>query len=77
MVWNPSPKVAMARDIGQRLRKDQVIILMIDEDERTLESVTYGRTKRLCDQAKKLGDIAYEAVIDAVRGPQIGRKIQE
>jgi len=65
MAWNPSPKVEMARGIGKRFGKEQVIILMIDEEERTLECVTYGRTKTLCKQAKQLGDIAYKAIINS------------
>lgn len=63
MAWNPSPKVCAAREFGQRFGKDQVIILSLDLRKGTLEMTSYGRTKELCDQAKGLGDAAYEALM--------------
>ena len=65
MAWNPSPKVAAARDIGARFRKDQVIVLMIDNRAGTLEYASYGETRALCDEAKWLADAAYAAVARA------------
>lgn len=52
----------MARDIGVRLRVPQVLILLIDQGSSTLEAVTYGATRALCDEAQMLGDAAFEAV---------------
>jgi len=68
MAWNPSPKVAAARDIGQRFGKDQVIVLMIDTKAQTLEYASYGATKELCDKAKHLADAAYEAISWRITG---------
>ena len=62
MAWNPSPEVAEARNIARRFGKDQVIVIMLDLERGTIESVTYGRTKALCADAKRLGDVAYDAV---------------
>ena len=63
MAWNPSPKVAAARDIGKKFRKPQVVVLMIDEDAGTLEFASYGETRALCAKAKKIGDVAFDAVM--------------
>ena len=63
MSFNPSPKVAAARDIGQRFGKDQVIVLMIDSKLGTLEYASYGKTKELCADAKVLADIAFNALV--------------
>lgn len=65
MAWNPSPKVAAARDIARRFGKQQVIVVMLDLERGTIESATYGETKALCADAKRLGDAAYDAVIKA------------
>ena len=55
MAWNPSPKVAAARDFGKRFQKSTVIIISIDDDG-GCEYVSYGKTRMLCDEAKRLGD---------------------
>ena len=60
MAWNPSPKVAFARDFAKKFKKQQVIIISINHD--TLEVVSYGETKILCREAKRLADVAYDAV---------------
>lgn len=64
MAWNPSPKVADCREIARKWGKQQVIILAIDLADGTLEMATYGQTQGLCADAKRLGDAAYQAVID-------------
>ena len=65
MAWNPSPKVADCRDIARKWKgKDQVIILAIDRKSGTLEMATYGETKALCADAKRMGDAAYDAVMN-------------
>ena len=63
MAWNPSPKVAAARDYGRKFGKDMVIIISTDgRCPPTLEAVTYGETRSKCSAAQVLGDSAYEAV---------------
>ena len=63
MAWNPSPKVAAARDYGRKFGKDMVIIISTDgRYPPTLETVTYGETRSKCSAAQVLGDAAYEAV---------------
>lgn len=62
MAWNPSPKVADCRDIARKWKKHQVIILAIDINANTLEYSSYGETKELCAQAKRLADRAFDAV---------------
>ena len=62
MAWNPSPKVAAAREIGARFGCPQVVIVLIDQERGTLESISYGKTQRLCRDAQSLGDAAWEAV---------------
>jgi hypothetical protein len=61
MAWNPSPKVATCREVAKKYGKRQVIILMLDDD--TLEYASYGETPALCNDAKILADVAYEAVM--------------
>ena len=66
MAWNPSPKVADCRDIARKWNgKDQVIILAVDRKAGTLQMATYGETRELCAEAKRLGDAAYGAVMRA------------
>ena len=66
MAWNPSPKVAAARDFAEKFKKQQVIILAIDEDGR-LDYASYGATKHLCSTSKILADIAFNAIMDHYR----------
>jgi hypothetical protein len=61
MAWNPSPKVANARDIGKKYNKDIVIFVMFDED--TLELISYGKTKKLCSQADLLAQKINDFII--------------
>lgn len=77
MAWNPSPKVAAAREIGRRFGRDMVVVLMIHDGQ--LEAVSYGRTKALCAEAKGYADKAFDAITRphlrgaAERGPDAGR----
>jgi hypothetical protein len=64
MAWNPSPKVADCRDIARKWGKQQVIILAVDTVAGTIEMATYGQTQGLCSDAKRLGDHAFQAVVD-------------
>ena len=68
MAWNPSQKVADCRDIAEKWGdKHQVIIIALDRRLETITMATYGATKQLCDDAKRLGDAAYKAVMGAYR----------
>lgn len=66
MAWNPSPKVATARDAGKKYGANKVILILINERAGTIESVSYGETKTECTMAKRLADVAYEAVYDYI-----------
>ena len=52
----------MARKYG----KSQVIIVMIDEEAGIIEYASYGETPALCDRAKRLADVAYDAIYDVL-----------
>ena len=67
MPFNPSPKVADCREITRRWGHQQVIIIALNPISGKIEMATYGETKALCTDAKRLGDAAYEAVIEAYR----------
>jgi hypothetical protein len=62
MAWNPSPEVALARDLAAKLGVDQVMIVTMNYAKEEMGLITYGRTRALCDTAKELGDKAYAAV---------------
>jgi len=64
MVENRSPKVAVARGIGEKFKKDQVIIFMLDRQKDTIEYVSYGKTKALCADAKQLADLIFETIFE-------------
>lgn len=64
MAFNPSPKVAAARAVAKQFDQDQVIVVMLNYKENTIQTVSYGRTKRLCDAAAGLANAAYEAVYE-------------
>ena len=66
MAWNPSPKVAAARDIGKKFGFDQVIILGINNDKDQMEAISYGSTKSSCGQAKGYANVAYDAVYNHI-----------
>jgi len=61
MAWNPSPKVAEARDYARRHGLRQVIVLELSADG--LGYTSYGRTRAECEDARRLADVAYEAVM--------------
>lgn len=66
MAFNPSPKVAAARDFARKFGKEQVVILSINKTGE-LEYASYGETKSLCSEAKKLGNIAFDSIMDSFR----------
>jgi len=58
MAWNPSPKVDCAREYGKKFNKKMVIIISTDGD--TVEVVSYGKTKKLCNDAKRTADYLFD-----------------
>ena len=61
MAWNPSPKVAHCREASRQWGANKVVTLLVNEDAGTMEVVSYGRTRRECDEAKRLADAIYDA----------------
>jgi hypothetical protein len=62
MAWNPSKEVAVARDAAKALgdRVDRCIILYTTESGQ-IGYASYGKDRRLCEQAKQIGDSIYIA----------------
>ena len=63
MAFNKSPRVADARAVARKWKKDQVIILGIDQGKGTIEYASYGATSYLCADAKLKADAAFEAIV--------------
>lgn len=66
MPFNPSPKVADAREIARKWGADKVVILFVTEtpEETRLEYASYGKTESKCREARRIADKAYDAVMD-------------
>lgn len=62
MAWNPSPKVADARNLARRHGADRVVIVLLSDKTGTMETISYGETRLLCAQAQHLSDVAYDAI---------------
>lgn len=62
MAWNPSPKVATAREFGIRFKYDKVIIIGVNESDGKFEVVSYGETKRKCAEAEITAGHIYELI---------------
>ena len=60
MAWNPSPEVAVARDAAGRLGADRAVIVFTLPDGR-FGYASYGKTRELCANARKLADRLFEA----------------
>lgn len=58
-------RIQAARDLAERFGKEQVIVLMLDQKAGTLEYASYGKTRALCADARRLADAAYDAVMYA------------
>ena len=65
MAFNPSPKVADCRNIASKWGKQIVIIIGVNVTQGTLEVASFGQTKDLCDEGKRLADEAYDAIMQA------------
>lgn len=66
MAWNPSPEVAVARDAANRLNADRCIVIWTTAAGQ-IGMASFGQTKALCANAGKLGDVAYEAVVERLK----------
>lgn len=67
MAWNPSPKVAAARDLGAQFNKCMVIVFMVEYTEGhggTLEYASWGDNAARCAEAQDLADVAYKAMMN-------------
>ncbi len=62
MAFNPSPKVAAARDYGRKYGKDVVVIVSFDENFGRYEIVSWGKNRELCQNGKIIGDELEKAV---------------
>ena len=67
MAWNPSPKVAAARDIGNKFGANKVILILISDRAGTMEAISYGDTPETCRMTQALADVAYDAVFDQIK----------
>lgn len=68
MAFNPDPKVSEARSLAAKYSKTRVIVIMVDDDAGTIEYASYGKTKKLCDDTKRLADAAYETILSRWEG---------
>lgn len=62
MAFNPSPEVAVARDAAVKFGANRVIVLYTTLDGK-LGYASYGATKELCSETRRLADVAYDAVM--------------
>lgn len=54
MPWNPSPKIQDLRLLAPKWGYDQIIVLAINSKTGTFETVSYGATQQLCNDAQKI-----------------------
>jgi len=58
-----TPTIETAKQISKLHAQDVVILITAAQGGR-LTMVTYGRTKNLCEYAKRLGDLAFNTLIN-------------
>ena len=63
MAWNPSPRVADCRDIARKWVMNQTVIIGINTETGVFEIASYGETKSLCADAKRLGDAVNKIIL--------------
>lgn len=68
MAWNPSPEVAVARDAAKALGADRVVITYTTPAGQ-IGYASFGQTKELCAETKRLADKLYERAMAWFRGP--------
>jgi len=64
MAWNPAPEVKVARDVAKKLGDVPMCIVFWVTDDNQLGMASYGKTKELCSEAGKLGDVLYERCLE-------------
>lgn len=65
MAWNPTPEVAATRDFGEKFGADRVIVIYTTPQGK-LGYASWGETRALCANTKRLAEVAYDAVYDAI-----------
>jgi hypothetical protein len=60
MAFNPSPKVAAARDYANKFGENMVVIVAISGHQ--FEVISFGQTKDLCGRAKKYADKIHDCM---------------
>jgi hypothetical protein len=55
MAWNPTPEVAVARDAAKRLGADRIVLTYTTKAGQ-IGYASYGETKALCAETKRLAD---------------------
>jgi ABC-type enterochelin transport system substrate-binding protein len=59
--WRTDPHIQEAKRVAQSTGSRAVIVLLLTEE--TLRVATYGQNGRLCTFVGKLGDVAFDAVM--------------
>jgi hypothetical protein len=62
MAFNPSPKVAAARDFGNQFGADIVFIVHINTITEKIGYASWGQTPKLCAVAKGYAESAYHLI---------------
>lgn len=62
MAFNPSPRVAAARDFGDKFGSDMVIILHLNSVSGEIGYASWGKTRLLCEMAQGYANLAYEHI---------------
>lgn len=63
MAWNPSPEVAVARDAAKKLGDASMCIVLWVTPDKKVGMASYGKTRALCDAAKRIADDVWDAVV--------------
>ena len=61
MGWRDSPRIMAAKEIADRFKKRQVIIIMVDR-QGAISYASYGTSKKLCDDATACAVKAIDAI---------------
>ena len=61
-------EITAARGIGRQFKKDMVIMLMIDLGGPSISYTSWGKTKPLSDEAKRLAEEALRVVVGLLGG---------
>jgi len=65
MAWNPSPEVAAVRDAAKALGDAPIaVVIFITPNGDRLGMASYGKTKKLCDEAGKLGSYLFKKAME-------------